>query len=168
MAEDGHKARYGFDQFDVAEILFPVLAAAGPMDFSLKPHPRERAGNWQAFLAGRSFGPLAVRIVDGPSERLMMAADGVLGIFTMVLLEAALARIPILAVQPGAKTTINTLLERLPSAPVVDATRLPAALEAFLGDVAAGRAPEPDRLAPLLADADRRLLAAIEAEAAQR
>lgn len=164
LREDGHKARYGIDQFDVAEVLFPVLAASGPLDFSLKPHPREVADGWPAFLAERSFAPLSIRIVDTPSEQLMMAADGVLGIFTMVLLEAALARIPILSVQPGRKQIVNTLLERLPGAPVVESAELPRAIKSFLIAAAEGRAPAPEGLLPILADADRRLMDAIEAE----
>lgn len=164
MKEDGLKTRFGFDQFDVAEILFPALAAAGPVDFSVKPHPRETPGGWQAFLADRSFAPLAVRVVDAPSERAMMEADGVLGIFTMVLLEAALARIPILPVQPGAKAGVNTLLDRLPVSPVVDAADLPAAIRRFLADVAQGATPTPEALRPILAEAGKRLMDAIESE----
>ena len=166
LREDGHRAKYGFDQFDVADVLFPALAAAGPLDFSLKPHPRETVGGWQAFLTARSFAPLSVRVVDGPSEQAMMAADGVLGIFTMVLLEAALARIPILSVQLGRKSVVNTLLERLPGAPVVDPIDLPGAISAFLAAAAEGQAPAPQELLPLLTDADKRLMDAIESEAA--
>ena len=164
LREDELKVRYGIDQFDVAEALFPVLAAFGPLDFSLKPHPREAADGWRAFLAERSFAPLSIRVVDAPSEQLMMAADGVLGIFTMVLLEAALARIPILSVQPGRTQIVNTLLERLPGAPVVDPAELPQSIESFLIAAAEGKAPAPEGLLPILADADKRLMDAIEAE----
>lgn len=166
LREDGLKARYGIDQFDVAEILFPALAAFGPLDFSLKLHPRETVDGWRAFLAERSFAPLAVRIIDTPSEQAMMAVDGVLGIFTMVLLEAALARVPILSVQPGRKQIVNTLLERLPGTPVVDPAELPQAIRNFLAAAAANKAPAPEGLFPVLADADKRLMDAIEAEAA--
>jgi len=166
LKEDGLKTRYGFDQFDVAQILFPILAASGPLDFSLKPHPREAADGWRAFLAKRSYAPLAVRVVGTPSEQTMMAADGVMGVFTMVLLEAALARIPILSVQPGIMPGVNTLLERLPGSPIFDVAALPGAIGEFLAATTEGRAPAPEGLLPILADADRRLMDAIEAEAA--
>lgn len=166
MKEDGHKARYGFDQFDVAEVLFPALATWGTIDLSVKPHPRETVGGWRAFLDKRSFASLSIRIVDAPSEQLMMAADGVAGIFTMVLLEAALARIPILSVQPGFKPGVNTLLERLPGTPVFDVADLPDAINRFLAAAMNGDAPAPQELLPLLVDADKRLMDAIEAEAA--
>lgn len=162
LREDGLKDRIGFDQFDAADLLFPSLAAAGPVEFAIKPHPREAPGAWRDYLAAKPSA-LAPRILDTPSEAAMMAADGVLGMSTMVLIEAALAAIPILAVQPRRKEVVNTMLERLPAPPVVDPADVPAALAAFLAAARTGRAPAADRLAPILADADKRLLDAVDA-----
>jgi hypothetical protein len=87
---------------------------------------------------------------------------------SMALIEAALAGVPVLSLQPGRSRTASPLLDDLPRPPVVDGSRIEEALARFIADVRKGKTETVPALTPILADADQRAFAGIERELAAR
>ena len=141
----------GFDQFEVYEA---VAEAAAPLDgirLLVKPHPRESVERWRA---------RAEVVSDLETEELLLTADGVVGITTMVLVEAHLLRVPVLSVQLNRKGVLNAMIERL-SAVVTEKTAVASRLTKFANNL--GRVPAINEIfAGCLEDADRRLVTAVE------
>jgi hypothetical protein len=110
----GARAR-GFDQFQVFELAMRALADAAPSGLRVvvKPHPRETMERWRDSVgkAGR-LGGFGVELGGETAETLLKTADGVIGMTTMVLLEAHLAHIPVLSLQPNRTGLINPIIDR--------------------------------------------------------
>lgn len=169
LAEDWKADPYGFDEVTVVPRLLAALAAHGPVRFVLKAHPRESADKWPAFLATNPAPPtVRVEAVEETVENLLARVDGVLGMTSMALIEAALAGVPVLSLQPGRRRPASPLLECLPRAPIVAAQDIAGAVARFIADVRAGKSETAPGLVPILADADQRALAAVEREVATR
>jgi hypothetical protein len=166
LAEDWKADPYGFDEITVVPRLLAALAARGPLRLVLKAHPREPADKWPAFLAARAVPPnVRVAIVEDSVEKLLTEVDGVLGMTSMALIEAALVGVPALSLQPGRGRMASPLLDDLPRKPVVETTQIDKAVAQFIADIRKGETETAPTLVPLLADADQRSLEAIEAEA---
>jgi hypothetical protein len=105
-----------FDQFMAADVLRDALEKC-PARLVVQPHPREDGRRWQAWAA-QAGTPAAI---GGATEDLLIAADLVIGITTMVLVEAAFGGIPAGRIAPSGHRGINPLLDRieLPTAPDV-------------------------------------------------
>jgi hypothetical protein len=155
----------GYDQFTVADALVPALAGLGPLTLVIQPHPRDDRGEWEAWVRGRRV-PDGVALTLGAedTESLLVACDGAIGMTTMVLMEAALLGVPVLSLQPGRTRVLNPGLEAVSGLRVVTGdTDIAPAMADFVR--ALGRpAPADPACLPLLADAGRRFLAAVEAE----
>ena len=148
----------GFDEFGVADALLSGIAGAGPLTLLVQPHPREDREEWRAWLSGRHG------VADVSTEDLLVTCDGALGMTTMVLFEAALLGVPVLSLQPGRRRPLNPRLDAVKGLHrVTDDADIGPALARFLG--ALGEAVSIDHgLSDVIANADQRLLAAIEKE----
>jgi len=113
IEEDFGPTARGFTQFEAATLAAEALAGSGRITLDIKPHPREAETRWRDWLAR---APNA-RLAGEDTETLLAAADGVLGMTTMALVEAALAGIPTLSLQPDRPAVHNPVLEGM--APVV-------------------------------------------------
>lgn len=136
----------GYDQHSVHR----AVAAALPRGCRLvvQPHPREDRAAW----AGADLA--------GATAALLGEADLVVGMTSAVLLEAALAGIATLAVQPGRTRRLNPVLEDIAAIPVVtEPDHLPARLAAQLAEDHRGECP----LAAMLKGSVRRFGDAIDA-----
>ena len=121
----------GFEQFAVLAGLLPGLAAVGGLSLTIKPHPNESVHQWQEWLS--ELGPhhgVRAAVDTADAFTLMMDADGVLGMASMALVEAALSGVPVLALQPGRRYCPNPMVDAQPGISlvtdpdvVVDATR---------------------------------------------
>lgn len=136
----------GYDQHSV----FSAVAAALPPGCRLvvQPHPREDGDSWAG--ADRAHSTAA----------LLAEADLVVGMTSAVLLEAALAGIPTLAVQPGRTRRLNPVLEDIATIPVVtEPDDLAARLATMVAVGQGGECP----LAAVLDGSTRRFADAIDA-----
>ncbi len=141
----------GFDQFEVFEYVADAVSRLADVRLLVKPHPRESVECWRqlAELAG-----------DQETDDLLVSADGVIGITTMVLVEAHLLGVPVLSVQPNRRGVANLVVERL-GAVVIEPAAVVSRLAEFVDNL--------DRVAAIdeafvgcLEDADRRLIDAVE------
>lgn len=97
--ETAARAALGFSEWDAWRDLAAAFGAMpAPPTVWLRPHPRERADDWRAEAARH---PWARLLEGGDSHQWALAADGVLGMGSMLLLEACLLGRPVFSYQPG-------------------------------------------------------------------
>lgn len=162
--DHGGVATVGYDQFTTIDAIVAELDGAPPLTLLVQPHPREDPNEWRAWRAGKGGGPVMITIGDGAAEAVLAGCDAVLGMTSMVLVEAALAGIPALAVQLGRRRVDNPLLDRLGGVGVVTEPRaLSERLSRLLGDLGRPVGCDP-ALAAILEKADCRVVNAIDAE----
>ncbi len=141
----------GFDQYGVYDAIAEVVAPLAEVRLLVKPHPREPLDRWRQRAAS---------ISERETEDLLLSADGVVGMTTMVLIEAHLLRVPVLSVQPNRTGLANPVVDRL-GAVVTETKTLPARVVEFIDTL--DRTPAIDAgFSEALEDADRRLVEAIE------
>ncbi len=144
IIEDFGPGQRGFDQFQVFELAVQGLLSSGAegLTLAVKPHPRETLERWRSLVGQLAeTSHISAYIAEQTAEDLLAAADGAVGMTTMVLLEAHLARLPVLSLQPGRTAIVNPVIEH--AAPVVtDSAGVPAAISALL--VRVGSAPTVD------------------------
>lgn len=103
----------------------------------IRPHPKEAEGKWDT-IARMAEGKGIQIVIDGTTkaELVIAAADLVVGMWTMLLLEAVLANKRILSVQIGAKRRAEFMLtDRNLIEPIRDVTNLKKQMrEYFLGN----------------------------------
>ena len=148
----------GFNQFRVFEAFMARAEGSEGQDILVKPHPREDAARWQSFVDDR------VSLTDRLASDLLVSARGVVGMTTMVLIEAHLLGIPILSLQPERTSIANPLVDEI-EPPVLDWSTFPDAWRVFRSELGVYR-PVAPRFAALLEDADNRLVDALEAVSA--
>lgn len=90
---------------DAARSVLPHLHAYAPMQVFFKPHPREELGPWRQWIqenhAREESRCVRLTLVDGQSTHDILASvDLVVGLPTTVLIEAALAGIPAMVIEP--------------------------------------------------------------------
>ncbi len=106
--------RIGYDQFLVAGLIANRLANHSPLNFLIQPHPKEPAGPWHAWVSGHSFPHgLDVSVSERTTEELLVEADAVTSMASMVVIEAAVAGIPALAVQPHRNYCPNPTIDEM-------------------------------------------------------
>ena len=77
-------------------------AVEPPPSLLIRPHPRETAGKYERWCRPGSPSSSTIAVDTGsPSRQLVQAADLVLGIHSMLLLEACCLGCPVLSLQPG-------------------------------------------------------------------
>lgn len=156
IIEDFGPSARGFTQFEVATLAAEGLAGRAGVLLSIKPHPRESEDAWRDWLTRTPNARLAAE----DTETLLGAADGVLGMTTMVLLEARLAGIPVMSLQPGRPAPVNPIVDSLMT--VIEQRQTgAAALTAWLAAFDA-LPPLPPRAEELVAGGAARLVAAVE------
>jgi hypothetical protein len=146
----------GFDQFETAALLAESLSSHAPLQLIIQPHPREDIKAWE----NRISAPEGVALTIGGwrTDDLLAKADLVTGMTSMVLIEAGLAGIPTLSLQPNRKFPGNPLVDRL-GPPVLRAEDLPPILsKALLG----AASPAPTELLLASQDAAKRYLSVIK------
>ena len=130
-ASPGGVHAVGYEQFSVLARLLPGLAAVGGLSLTIKPHPNETIHQWNEWLSDlEPHRGVRAGLDTADAFTLMMDADGVLGMASMALVEAAISGVPVLALQPGRRYCPNPMVDaqsgiRLVTDPdaVVDATR---------------------------------------------
>jgi hypothetical protein len=165
LAEDYRDRDLGFDQYGVIDALVAGLAGLGPLTLVVQPHPRDDRMRLEGLL-GRCMAPegITVRLGDGDTEALLAACDGVIGMTSMVLIEAALAAIPALSLQPGRNRVANPGVDGTRGIRIADEpARVGPALAGFIAGLAV--AGDDARSRPVDLDgAATRFLAAIGRE----
>ncbi|WNK01375.1 hypothetical protein L2D14_08060 [Thalassospiraceae bacterium LMO-JJ14] len=123
----------GFDQFSVAESVLTGLRSLNrPQRLVIKRHPIEPSDTWAAWIKEHAAnGPVEVELSEADTNDLLAVADGVIGMSSGLLLEAAAAGIPLLALQPERNYILNPAAEILK--PLTNAAALPAAIAGFPG-----------------------------------
>lgn len=155
----------GFDEAGVIKDLVAGLTGQGPLSLVVQPHPRDdRRALGAAVKRIATAADVAVRMGNEDTETLLATCGGVVGMTSMVLIEAALAGIPVLSLQPGRTHAINPGIEATEGIRVVTKrAETGAALAAFMDAVRQaedGIAAVP----PLARDACKRFLEALEQE----
>ena len=145
----------GFDQFEVFEGLMVEYDQAAHSEIVVKPHPREDAAAWEHVVQGRA------QLSSASAADLLTACDGVIGMTTMVLIEAHLLGLPVLSLQPGRTGNANPLVEDATS-PVLAWSAFPDAWQAYYKSLGIEQTIST-RFNGLLRDADQRLVDAVEA-----
>ncbi len=158
----GPRAR-GFDQFQVFELAMQALADAAPQGLRVvvKPHPRETMERWRDLVAkAGGFDGFQVELAAETAESLLKSADGVIGMTTMVLLEAHLARIPVLSLQPGGTGLVNPIIDRAAAA-VMDPSAIAAKMAGLISRLGS-EAPVDGSFRAILDGARSRFADAVE------
>jgi hypothetical protein len=132
--------RVGYDQFRVAAMIATALTGRPPVRFLIRPHPKETTEPWTDWLSGEDVPPgVAAEIRNETADDLLATADAVISMASMPVIEAALAGIPALAVQPGRNYCPNPAIDASPGIRLVTE---PEHLAEALGEVLArGDAP---------------------------
>jgi hypothetical protein len=156
----------GFDQFSVAKALLEAVEkVSSSLRIIIKPHPRDNEGEWQSWLLGRSKMPgVSLALAEDETDRLLAICDGVIGMTTMVLFEAALSEIPALSLQLERKCTLNPRLDALGGIKCVTASGdMKGAVASFVRTLERPRKADASYQA-ILGGAAVRLMVAIEEE----
>lgn len=121
----------GFDQFSVAELVhFYLSSLQRPLRLVIKRHPIEPPDSWTEWIKAFAVdSPVTVEVSEADTNDLLAVADGVIGMSSGLLLEAAAAGIPLLAVQPERKYILNPATEILK--PITSAATLSATIAGF-------------------------------------
>lgn len=168
IIEDFGPDARGYDQFGVvetlAEALGEALAVAPPaaeLAIRVKPHPREATARWQELLVRlRKQTGLEITLTDASAESLLGEIDGALGMTSMVLVEAHLAGIPVLSLQPSRRGVANPVVEDL-GVIVADANHAADRIGAFIERLDRPTAVHP-RFQSILTGAAERFASAAE------
>jgi hypothetical protein len=94
-----------YDQFDVLKLLFAALRTLAiehqvTCRLLIKPHPSEDLKNFKDCLLAVADDALPCRVVETPCHHLASAADLVVGMRSMALLEARVLGCRVLSIQP--------------------------------------------------------------------
>ncbi len=143
----------GFDQFGVFSTLIECIGKRSDIQLLVKPHPRENAVMWQDIVDG------SAQLSELSAADLLVMADGVIGMTTMVLVEAHLLGIPVLSLQPNRSEIVNPMIEDI-SQPVLNWQNFYDVWRVFQAAIGL-KQPVASRLESLIANADERLVEAI-------
>lgn len=157
--------RPGYDQFTAMSLLLKSFYPPSDVELAILPHPLEGVALWQPFIAdAKHSGRVFLSLGGRDRDAALCAADGVIGMTSMVLIEAALLGIPVLSVQPDRVENSNPMLDKFPGIALVTApSAVPEALDRFVTML--DHSYDPPSL-PVIANAAERFAAAIESELA--
>lgn len=154
-----------YDQFRIAGEMVSALSGIGPIRFTVKPHPTEKAetwGQWRERLDKAEHVEIEVAGEDD-AEALLAEADVVAGIHSIALIEASFLGIPVVTMQPDGLAGGNPRLGTLPGVTVAsNQEELGRALKSALTD--GGVKPVAGIIYEVVNDAGARLLSAIKKE----
>ena len=170
IREDFPDGSRGFEQFGVFSDVLTNLNDGQPLRVLVKPHPRELSSKWEKLVTEWPVNsPLKLELSEQNADDLLGFADGVIGMTTMVLVEAALSRVPTVSCQPDRGEKILPFIDEI--LPVVtnmsdfnDVIRL-----ALSGELAPDEHGEPNvALSQIIENAAGRFVDAIELVAGKR
>lgn len=118
----------GFCELEVVEALLTALP--NELEIVLKPHPREKSAKYAALVAGHPGARLAHEAAD--RRDLMSASRAVIGMTSMLLVEAAHVGLPALAVQPTGGEPVRVYSKERGIETVTNLEQLRPALAALL------------------------------------
>jgi hypothetical protein len=153
----------GYDQFTTMSSLLKELQPSFELEVAIMPHPLEGVALWRQFVvdAKRSDNVL-LSLGERDRDSALCQTSGVIGMTSMVLVEAALLGVPVLSLQLERRENDNPILDEFPGIAVVTASfDLPASLDRFLSTL--DGAPDVSPVA-VTTHAAERLVAAIESE----
>lgn len=107
---------WGYDEktifFDILSAIEKVCSKKENYVLVIRPHPKEKAGAWEGVLNGLDLKGLSV-VIDGTvnEEIVISSADLVIGMWSMFLMEAVIAKKCVMSVQIGAKKQAPFILE---------------------------------------------------------
>lgn len=115
--------------FSEADVLAIVLRASGGLvdRVVVRPHPREVLDTIAALV---STSPRAMLDTATPPSTAIAGADVVIGMGSIMLLEAAIAGLPVLSVQPSDDTNVSALSARFST--LIDIARTEDAVRFWL------------------------------------
>lgn len=157
VAAPGEPHPIGYEQFGVAGQILAGFAGCVGITLEIKPHPNEDPQRWHDWRTNiEAPVGLELNITATDALTLMRHSAGVLGLGSMALIEAALAGIPVLALQPERTYCPNPALDgnaaiELVTDPdaVVDATR------GFVRPIAEGTRSAPVAISPFAGSTTR-------------
>lgn len=162
VIEDFAPGTRGFDQFSVFEALIDALVgASSDWTLAVKPHPREATQRWRATVdACQARTASNIALSEATALDLLAEADAVFGMTSMTMLEAHLAGVPILSLQPDRSIVVNPMIDEI-CQPVTAAADVANRVAGF---IAGGNAPAlpGGRFRAILRRADKRMVAAME------
>jgi predicted dehydrogenase len=94
------REKFGFDEWDSFRSFRDELDNAAVI---IKLHPKESIEKWESLLAKSSIYDCILVYDQVDPEALVAVADQVGGLFSILLLQAHMAGIPVVSYQPGAK-----------------------------------------------------------------
>lgn len=155
----------GYDQFSVAERLIRALSDIGPVDLHLLPHPLEDVATWYSFLdALRPSSEVALLAGGLSRDDALCMADGIIGMTSMALVEAAFVGAPTLSLQPERTRIANPFVDGIGTIEVVaDSETIPAAVASFIGNL---RNPIRSPTFVVMENSIQRFCGAVDAELA--
>lgn len=110
------RAFWGYDEktifFDILSAIEKVCSKKENYVLVIRPHPKEKAGTWERVLNSLDLKGLKV-VIDGTvnEEIAISSADLVIGMWSMFLMEAVIAKKRVMSVQIGAKKPASFILE---------------------------------------------------------
>ncbi|MCW8914511.1 MAG: hypothetical protein OQK24_01510 [Magnetovibrio sp.] len=98
----------GYNKFDIFHSVLKNLPVEQDIRMFVKLHPRESRTEWDRFVADLKYPrDLKLSFVTDSAEDVLLGADYVIGMATMVLLEAAGVGIPVASIEPDRIRTCN-------------------------------------------------------------
>lgn len=135
--------RAAFDESDVFEIVWQATEGL-PFTVVVRPHPTQRKSDVEP-LTARSKVRTIVE-TDLGARAVIAGADAVVGMGSMFLIEAAIAGLPVLSIQPEPFDPLPRLARYFPG--LIGEARDAGSVHAWLGsDATRGRRPEEARRA---------------------
>ncbi|MDD5656544.1 MAG: hypothetical protein PHF00_04735 [Elusimicrobia bacterium] len=160
IAKAGQKARYGYDEHLVLSDLKRVLerTALDPVVY-IRLHPNDSAGEYRRYLREARPG-ITFRLVHrDPGNQLLQASDLVIGMSSIILVEAARLGLPVISYQPDAGRRAFVFDEHMRRSLVRECAGLARKVRALLGHPSI----MPPRRDHGSADPVKRILAAMSA-----
>lgn len=101
-------------QFDIACLLINSFPNDNNIELFLKPHPREDIKTWEIWLKESEFMGRNITISNQSTEELLIKCDAIIGITSMVLIEAALLGKATMSLQPYRERCVNPAVDKIP------------------------------------------------------
>lgn len=153
----------GYNQFDVANILFAAVKKMTSIELVIKLHPREQKTMWEAWINEHNASD-KIKFWSESLDDIIASSQWVCGMHSMALITAALCGCKTIAIQPNHLKMVNPLLRR------VDEIQIVQTQDDFIEHINGGdeRDCSNEKTIPSLAyelmhQADSRCLKAIEA-----
>jgi hypothetical protein len=152
----------GYNQFNVAEGILSELKDDNNIFLTFRLHPREDPSIWHDWFQAQGYpdGGLNLISIDDNPEDLLINADLVIGMTTMMLLEAHLLGIPCLSLQPNRRYNLFPLIDEIIDV-ITNIEKQNTAIRNFASQEKKSVVVSP-RLAPIIENADNRTLDMIE------